>query len=199
MFAWILLEKRQALIDAFQGIALPFPRRRPQVEEASKAKQIQYKDVPSWWYWVLLLVSMGIAMFTCEFYPVQLRWYGALFAMAISAVFFVPLAWIYATTNVKIQIDIFCRVVAGYVWEGKVLANIWFFDLGYISGVKGLAFAQDLKLGTYCNVSDCKTAAASAIAPSPGGPTDLESRSRRSASLSSSSRVSWPGPWARCR
>lgn len=35
-----------------------------------------------------------------------------------------------------------------------MLANIWFFDLGYISGVKGLAFAQDLKLGNYCHVSN---------------------------------------------
>lgn len=53
----------------------------------------------------------------------------------------------------RVQIDIFCRIIAGYVWEGKVLANIWFFDLGYISGIKALAFAQDLKLGIYCNVS----------------------------------------------
>lgn len=52
----------------------------------------------------------------------------------------------------KIQIDIMCRIIAGYVYEGQVLANIWFFNLGYISGIKGLAFAQDLKLGIYCNV-----------------------------------------------
>ena len=60
---------------------------------------------------------------------------------------------VYATTNTKISIDALCRVIAGYVFEGKVLANIWFFDIGYITGVKGLAFAQDLKLGLYCNVS----------------------------------------------
>lgn len=179
MFAWILLEKRQALADAFRGISLPFSLGRRQVEEPIKPPQIQYKEVPTWWYWVLLSVSLAIAMFTCEFYPVQLRWYGALFAMAVSAVFFVPLAWIYATTNVKIQIDIFCRVVAGYVWEGQVLANIWFFDLGYISGIKGLAFAQDLKLGAYCNVSSYYVAAAQAKASPPHGSADISSRYRR--------------------
>lgn len=52
----------------------------------------------------------------------------------------------------KIQIDMVCRIIAGYLYEGKVLANIWFFNLGYISGIKGLSFAQDLKLGIYCNV-----------------------------------------------
>lgn len=53
----------------------------------------------------------------------------------------------------KINIDIFCRIVAGFAFPGKVLANVWFFDLGYITVIKGLYFAQDLKLGIYCNVS----------------------------------------------
>lgn len=59
---------------------------------------------------------------------------------------------IYGTTNLRINIDIFCRIIAGYVWEGKVLANIWFFNLGYISGIKALQFSQDFKLGLYCGV-----------------------------------------------
>lgn len=76
----------------------------------------------------------------------------------------------YATSNIKIQIDIFCRIIAGYVWEGKVLANIWFFNVGYISGIKGLAFAQDLKLGIYCGVSklssSCVSSFSNALDPS---------------------------------
>lgn len=136
--------------------------------------QPAYKTVPLWWYWVATALALGFGIFACEFYPVQLRWYGVLLAFAVSAIFFIPvshfswslerlrnvrrlnppqLAWVYATTNMKIQIDIFCRILAGYIWKGKVLANIWFFNLGYISGIKGLAFAQDLKLGIYCNVS----------------------------------------------
>ena len=57
----------------------------------------------------------------------------------------------------KINIDIFCRIVAGFAFPGKVLANIWFFDLGYITVIKGLYFAQDLKLGIYCNVSQTES------------------------------------------
>jgi hypothetical protein len=64
---------------------------------------------------------------------------------------------IYGTTNLRINIDVFCRVVAGYIWEGKVLANIWFFNLGYISGIKALNFSQDLKLGLYCGVGQTHT------------------------------------------
>jgi hypothetical protein len=73
------------------------------------------------------------------------------------------LALVYATANLKINIDIFCRIVAGFAFEGKVLANIWFFDLGYITTIKGLYFAQDMKLAYYCHVSarisNCERAA----------------------------------------
>lgn len=62
------------------------------------------------------------------------------------------LAIVYATSNLKINIDIFCRIVAGFVFEGKVLANIWFFDIGYITTIKGLYFAEDMKLCDYCKV-----------------------------------------------
>jgi hypothetical protein len=63
------------------------------------------------------------------------------------------LALVYATSNLKINIDIFCRIVAGFVFEGKVLANIWFFNIGYITTIKGLYFAQDMKLAYYCHAS----------------------------------------------
>ncbi|TIC89598.1 Glutathione transporter 1 [Colletotrichum higginsianum] len=150
LFVWLFLEKRRHIAAAFRSSKLSallggkvVPRTNPQPA---------YKAVPIWWYWIAAALALGFGIFACEFYPVQLRWYGVLLSFAVSAIFFVPLAWVYATTNMKIQIDIFCRIVAGYIWDGKVLANIWFFNLGYISGIKGLAFAQDLKLGIYCNI-----------------------------------------------
>ncbi|KAK8116544.1 OPT family small oligopeptide transporter [Apiospora kogelbergensis] len=158
LFIWLALDKRKAIVDAIRSYSLPWHRPNVPTKQVASSRLDASKEVPMWWYMCLLLASLGIAIFACEFYPVQLRWYGVIFAMVVAAVFFIPesppiqLAWVYATTNVKIQIDIFCRIVAGYVWQGKVLANIWFFDLGYISGVKGLAFAQDLKLGNYCHI-----------------------------------------------
>lgn len=175
LFVWLFLEKRHSIMNAYYTSQIPtmFGHKSTGRENLQPA----YKTVPLWWYGVATVLALGLGIFACEYYPVQLRWYGVLLSFAVSAVFFLPvshasspariyrdievlmeysflqLAWVYATTNMKIQIDIFCRIIAGYIWEGKVLANIWFFNLGYISGIKGLAFAQDLKLGIYCNVS----------------------------------------------
>ncbi|KAF5685965.1 OPT family small oligopeptide transporter [Fusarium circinatum] len=149
LFVWLFLEKRQDLVRTFRDACKSLTSKNT----SSRDKlQPQYDAVPLWWYMIAALVALGIGIFTYECYPVQLRWYGVIFGMVVSSVFFVPLAWVYATSNIKIQIDIFCRIIAGYVWEGKVLANIWFFNVGYISGIKGLAFSQDLKLGIYCGI-----------------------------------------------
>ncbi|KAF3345688.1 Evolved beta-galactosidase subunit alpha, partial [Verticillium dahliae VDG2] len=150
LLIWLYLERRHSIIAIFQASSLSSLFKRGPIP--SWNLQPAYKTVPAWWYVVSMLLSLGLGLSSCEYYPVQLRWHGVLLALVICAVFFVALALVYATANVKIQIDIFCRIVAGYVYEGKVLANIWFFNVGYISGIKGLAFAQDLKLGLYCNI-----------------------------------------------
>ncbi|UNI13512.1 hypothetical protein JDV02_000251 [Purpureocillium takamizusanense] len=156
LVSWTLLEKRREIVAVLRSASLRSFFRRNAEAQGDSSKVIPgrtpYADVPLWWYGAAGLLAAFLAAFASEYYPVQLRWYGALLSLVVSAVFFIPIAWVYATTNTKIGIELFCRIIAGYIWQGKVLANIWFFSLGSISGVKGLAFAQDLKLGIYCNV-----------------------------------------------
>ncbi|KAH6896912.1 OPT oligopeptide transporter protein-domain-containing protein [Thelonectria olida] len=154
LFVWLFLEKRHELKKAIEstGIAAVLSKGKKKEKTPAESVQPDYEATPPWWYGVSTLVSIGVGIFACQYYPVQLHWYGVLLALVVSAIFFIPLALVCATTNLHVKIDVFCRIIAGYIWEGKVLANIWFFDLGYITGIKGLWFAQDLKLGVYCNI-----------------------------------------------
>ncbi|KAG8407317.1 hypothetical protein J3459_010574 [Metarhizium acridum] len=157
LFTWLFLEKRRELGGLVRQVRETklWPNRASDTHGEKSARQdwsSRYPQAPLWWYGAATLLGLFFAMFSCEYYAVQLRWYGAILAFVISAVFFIPIAWVFATTNTRISIELFCRLVAGYLWEGKVLANIWFFSLGSISTTKGLAFAQDLKLGIYCNI-----------------------------------------------
>ena len=60
-----------------------------------------YKQVPQWWYLVLLLGSIGLSLVTCFVWKedVQLPWWGFLFAFALAWIATLPIGVIQATTN----------------------------------------------------------------------------------------------------
>lgn len=171
LLVWVILENRH---DIAAGAL-----RVPHVVRSYFSKDKKHtdtnsghRDVPFLWYLGAAVLALFICIFSVEYWNVELRWYGVLLACAVAMVFYGPvsvflhhplivqgvnisttqLAIVYATSNLKINIDIFCRIVAGFVFEGKVLANIWFFDIGYITTIKGLYFAEDMKLCDYCKV-----------------------------------------------
>ncbi|KAJ6118070.1 hypothetical protein N7471_013947 [Penicillium samsonianum] len=129
LLVWVILERRHVMADAAKRV----PRLVPVAPE-----------------------TLFMSLFAVEWWNVELRWYGVLLACVVALVFYPALALVYATSNLKINIDIFCRIVAGFIFEGKVLANILFFDIGYITTIKGLYFAQDMKLAYYCHIPQRK-------------------------------------------
>ncbi|KAF7585959.1 hypothetical protein BBP40_009768 [Aspergillus hancockii] len=151
LVVWMFLEKRGEIENAARRVRQSIVSGNVKQLFASD-KNVQASDVPMWWYLCTTALALFLSIFSVEYWDVELRWYGALLACAVALFFFPPLALVYATANQKINIDIFCRIVAGFVFEGKVLANIWFFDLGYITTIKGLYFCQDMKLGMYFNI-----------------------------------------------
>lgn len=61
----------------------------------------KYKQVPMWWFLVVLVINMALIIFVCEHYleTFQLPWWGALIAFFIAFIFTLPIGIIVATTN----------------------------------------------------------------------------------------------------
>ena len=61
----------------------------------------KYKDIPSWWVYLLLIVTIAVSLVLCTVLndQVQLPWWGLLFASAIAYSFILPISIITATTN----------------------------------------------------------------------------------------------------
>lgn len=92
LFTWLILEKREEVMNTIRDSPLVklFQRkedRRPEVRSNSP-----YMEVSSLWYLAPLALALAVGMFACEYYPVQLRWYGVIFAFLVSAVFFIPVS-----------------------------------------------------------------------------------------------------------
>lgn len=90
LFVWLFLEKRHSIMQAYHSsqISKVFGKKSLARENLQPA----YKTVPLWWYYVATAGALGLGIFACEFYPVQLRWYGVLLSFAVSAVFFLPVS-----------------------------------------------------------------------------------------------------------
>lgn len=73
------------------------------VDVHTKLMQV-YKQVPMWWFHVILVLNVALILFTCYHYAdiLQLPWWGVLLACGMAIVFTLPIGIISATTN---QVD----------------------------------------------------------------------------------------------
>ena len=62
---------------------------------------MKYKQVPEWWFIVILLTNITATIFACEYYKdqLQLPWWGVLLACAVAFFFTLPIGIITAIAN----------------------------------------------------------------------------------------------------
>ncbi|CAA2986875.1 oligopeptide transporter 6 [Olea europaea subsp. europaea] len=113
-----------------------------------------YKQVPMWWFLVILVVNIALILFACVHYEssLQLPWWGVFLACAIAFMFTLPIGIITATTNQTPGLNIITEYIIGYAYPGRPVANMCFKVYGYISMTQALTFVQDFKLGHYMKI-----------------------------------------------
>ncbi|KAI3904628.1 hypothetical protein MKW98_014808 [Papaver atlanticum] len=114
----------------------------------------KYKQVPEWWFVCILLATIAVTVFACEFYneQLQLPWWGVLFACALAIFFTLPIGILTATTNQQPALNIITEYIIGYIYPGYPVANICFKTYGYVSMRQAIVFLADFKLGHYMKI-----------------------------------------------
>ncbi|XP_010520948.1 PREDICTED: oligopeptide transporter 6 [Tarenaya hassleriana] len=129
-------------------------QRNKKMDIHTKIMKKNYKEVPMWWFLVILVLNIALIIFISIHYnaTVQLPWWGVLLACAI-AVFFTPLIGVIAaTTNQAPGLNIITEYVIGYIYPERPVANMCFKVYGYISMTQALTFISDFKLGHYMKI-----------------------------------------------
>ncbi|KDN42409.1 putative isp4-oligopeptide transporter [Tilletiaria anomala UBC 951] len=112
----------------------------------------RYKEVPSWWYGILFLISFGISVGTVQGYPTTLPVWALILALLIAAVYILPIGIVQAITNQQVGLNVITEFIVGYMLPGRPLAMMLFKVYGYIAMVQGLSFVSDLKFGHYMKI-----------------------------------------------
>ncbi|KAF9611879.1 hypothetical protein IFM89_036662 [Coptis chinensis] len=113
-----------------------------------------YEDIPNWWFYLLLLVTVGISLFLCTVLndQIQMPWWGLLFSCVLAFVFTLPISIITATTNQTPGLNIITEYVMGIIYPGRPIANVCFKTYGYMSMAQAVSFLNDFKLGHYMKI-----------------------------------------------
>ncbi|KAK2392475.1 OPT super [Trifolium repens] len=114
----------------------------------------KYKDIPSWWFHVTLLVSFLIALSLCIFMKeqIQMPWWALIFASGLALIFTLPISIITATTNMTPGLNIITEYIMGVISPGLPIANVCFKTYGYMSMSQAVSFLSDFKLGHYMKI-----------------------------------------------
>ncbi|XP_057973518.1 oligopeptide transporter 4-like [Malania oleifera] len=114
----------------------------------------KYRDIPRWWFHVLLLLSIVLSLVLCIFMndQVQMPWWALIFAASLAFIFTLPISIITATTNQTPGLNIITEYLMGVILPGRPIANVCFKTYGYISMSQAVSFLSDFKLGHYMKI-----------------------------------------------
>ncbi|KGQ82804.1 OPT family small oligopeptide transporter [Candida albicans SC5314] len=85
-----------------------------------------YKPVPEWWYLIVFLVFFGMSIATVRAWPTEMPVWGLVFALIIAIIFLLPVAIIYAKTNIAVGLNVVTEFIVGYVLGGRPLCMMLF-------------------------------------------------------------------------
>ncbi|KAH7100232.1 OPT oligopeptide transporter [Auriculariales sp. MPI-PUGE-AT-0066] len=113
---------------------------------------MSYKEVPEWWYFATLVVSIALGAAGVGAWPTTTTPAVVLYGVFLALIFCVPIGIILSTTNVSITLNVLAEFIGGAWFEGNALAMNFFKSYGYVTTAHTLNFAQDLKLAHYTHI-----------------------------------------------
>ncbi|CAH6723725.1 oligopeptide transporter 2 [[Candida] jaroonii] len=112
----------------------------------------QYKEVPDWWFGIVLVISLVLAIICVKVYPAETPVWGIFFALAINFVFLIPLTSIYATTGFSFGLNVLVELIVGYAIPGNGLALNFIKAFGYNITGQAENYITDQKMAHYAKI-----------------------------------------------
>ncbi|RFU72836.1 hypothetical protein TARUN_9426 [Trichoderma arundinaceum] len=152
------LYHRHDVIRGFRSLFDSFrPSRR---DEAAEGEALDvhnrlmkaYKEVPEWWYLIVLAVSIVLGCVALDHYPTYTSPGVVFFGIALALIFVVPTGIILAMTGIEVSLNVLSEFIGGSWVEGNALSMCYFKTFGYITCSHALHFSADLKIAHYLKI-----------------------------------------------
>ncbi|WWC67840.1 OPT family small oligopeptide transporter [Kwoniella pini CBS 10737] len=116
------------------------------------ALMTRYKEVPQWWFLVVLVFSLVLGIIMCETYDTTMPVWGIFCCLAMVVVFVIPTGIIQAISNMQMSLVILAEIIPGVAIPGRPYANMIFKLYGWVSLYQALLYILDQKLAHYLHL-----------------------------------------------
>ncbi|EKJ69563.1 hypothetical protein FPSE_10274 [Fusarium pseudograminearum CS3096] len=107
---------------------------------------LDYDEVPNSWYFLVFAASFIVGMTCLYVMKSTLPWWGFILAVIFLVVFLVFFGAQYAITGFNFNLQPIFQMLAGYMFPGRPLANMYFTSYTYNAISQGFLLLRDLKL-----------------------------------------------------
>ncbi|CAI4850353.1 AAR_G0057510.mRNA.1.CDS.1 [Saccharomyces cerevisiae] len=111
-----------------------------------------YKEVPDWWYFAILIGSLVVGIAVVEHYPTNTPVWGLFVSLGFNFVFLIPTTILQATTGYSFGLNLLIEMVMGYALPGNPIAIMILKAFGYNIDGQADNYVSNLKIAHYCKI-----------------------------------------------
>ncbi|CAI4054245.1 hypothetical protein SKDZ_16G4470 [Saccharomyces kudriavzevii ZP591] len=168
MIAWSFIEHSKILFSAFKDWALSLWALRKlkawvimyksdykaldDYDDPHSIAMRNYKEVPEWWYFAILIASLIVGIAVVEHYPTNTPVWGLFVSLGFNFVFLIPTTILQATTGFSFGLNLLIEMVMGYALPGNPVAIMILKAFGYNIDGQADNYVSNLKIAHYCKI-----------------------------------------------
>lgn len=111
-----------------------------------------YKEVPNWWFLLILVTSTTFAILCITIYPTETPVWGIFFTILINFLFLIPITAICSVTGFSFGLNVLVELIVGYAIPNSGIALITLKSYGYNIDSQASNYITDQKLAHYTKI-----------------------------------------------
>ncbi|KAG2060361.1 OPT superfamily oligopeptide transporter [Suillus hirtellus] len=115
-------------------------------------EMLKYPDAPNSWYFLTFILSFILGLVVIYKTDSTLPWWGFIIAVLLAIVSILFFTALYAITGISLSIQTLVQMIAGYLQNGKPMANMFFVLYSYNAVSQAMLLLRDLKIAQYAKL-----------------------------------------------
>ncbi|KAK9379748.1 OPT oligopeptide transporter protein-domain-containing protein [Kockiozyma suomiensis] len=112
----------------------------------------KYKEVPDWWFVLILIASFVFGVIGVAVYPSQTPVWVVIVMIAMGIALLIPTSIIYAVTGYQLEMNELASLICGYIIPGNGVGNVISRLYGYNTDAQSETFIGDIKMAHYMKI-----------------------------------------------